>query len=447
MMRVDRSVRAKCLTIILVLLLSFGNFNIYSQGQQETRFSTAYEAFRSGDYRAAVSLLESMCKPGVETGVELKSKALLLMAACFDKLGDKKKAQEYLLELSEMIDNGTIDKIPEIPGIKNEIFSSYLDADKNDMISHNKPLEVSEVMRQKMIHAPRKSIEVKEKETKKKKFPWLLATLTVVIAGTAAVLLLTKKKEKFPDYMAIEWAHIPAGEFLMGDNFNEGDADELPVHPVYLDEYYISKYEISIEQYNYFCRQRGRNEHHLPVSPGNSYRNKSYLANYPAYNKISWEKADEFCEWLSSETGQDIHLPTEAQWEKAARGAEQKRYPWGNSEPDCDKTNFLGCENTFAYEVYAVDSYPDSVSPYGVHNMAGNVWEWCLDWYDPLHYSHSLRNNPRGPATGSYHVLRGGCAVDPAGEIRSANRRRGDIDAATDYIGFRIVKEVRKGND
>ena len=133
---------------------------------------------------------------------------------------------------------------------------------------------------------------------------WVVETTVHIQAGIEA--LVTKTLEE----SGIEWIRIPAGEFRMGDNFNEGDSDELPVHTVNLDEYYISKYEITFEQYDRFCNETGG------VKPSD---NGWGRYKKPAIN-VSWKDVQAFCEWLSERTGQNIHLPYEAQWEKAARG-------------------------------------------------------------------------------------------------------------------------------
>lgn len=445
MLQFHQPVFSKFITIVLAVLLFFGDFNLYPRGDSGADFAAACEYFRSKDYRDAVPILQSLIEPGSGTGVELRAKALLLLVVCCDNLGDNKGSQEYSRQLRRMLDDKLIPEIPGIPGINPEVLAPYREAlGDRDFFQHKEPLEVSRVMKENVIHAPRKSAAEKKKEKKKKKFPWLLAVGAVVVVGTAAVLLFTGKKGGEPEFPEIEWVRIPAGGFLMGDNFNEGDADELPVHSVYLDEYYISKYEITIEQYNFYCRKVGREEHRYVNSgynPGSGIFTPSRISNCPVYD-VSHDEAMRFCGWLSAETGQSISLPTEAQWEKAARGSGQKRYPWGNREPDCETVNFLGCPVQYSQPVYPVDSYAGGVSPYGAYSMAGNVREWCRDWYDPCYYSVSPHKNPQGPAAGIYHVVRGGSGITPAGEIRSANRCEGNPAIFDNDIGFRVVKEV-----
>jgi formylglycine-generating enzyme required for sulfatase activity len=195
----------------------------------------------------------------------------------------------------------------------------------------------------------------------------LLIGSMIAFAGMVVLLILTRKKEKKvtvePDYdtrvMKIEWIPVPAGEFQMGDNFGDGIPDERPVHTVYLDSYEISKFEITYEQFDRFC-----DENNIP-KPGANDRGAHPVG-------IGFTYAMQFCEWLSKKTGKKILLPTEAQWEKAARGTDQRKYPWGNSEPTCGLAVFKGC----ASAPQPVGSCPAGASPYGVMDMAGNVSEW-----------------------------------------------------------------------
>jgi formylglycine-generating enzyme required for sulfatase activity len=260
-------------------------------------------------------------------------------------------------------------------------------------------------------------IAVQSSKTKKKKFPWLLVVGGVIVVGVVVALLLIKKKDNNngndeSDYdtsvLGIEWVQIPAGEFKMGDNFNEGDYDELPVHTVYLDTYYISKYEVTFDQYDSFCEAFGRSK---PNDKGWG------RGTRPVIN-VSWDDAKDFCNWLAGKTGKNIHLPTEAQWEKAVRGTDQRRYPWGNGNPSCSRVNYHYCN----VKTMPVGSYPSGVSPYGIHDMAGNVWEWCSDWYYWSYYSSSPYKNPTGPSHGSYRVFRGGSWVLSAGNCRASVR-------------------------
>jgi len=212
----------------------------------------------------------------------------------------------------------------------------------------------------------------------------------------------------------------------MGNNFNEGEPDEIPVHKVYLDEYYISKFEVTRNQYLKFCYDTGR-QYDWPKS------------NRPAI-EVSWVDAAAFCRWLSDRTGENIRLPTEAQWEKAARGTDQRRYPWGNSPPDKYKAYFTGVPTGRPISV-GIDRRSGGQSPYGIYDMAGNAAEWCRDWYSATYYSVSPEKNPTGPASGPTRVVRGGSCVDDAAGIRSSRRDSFPPSSKERFLGFRIVKE------
>ena len=205
--------------------------------------------------------------------------------------------------------------------------------------------------------------------------------------------------------------YIPAGEFEMGcDPEHNGGyscfADELPLHTVYLDAYLIDATEVTNAQYAQFVAARGR--HYAPryfygpnIQP--YYDNPAY-ADYPVI-WMSWNRAHAYCTWVGGS------LPTEAQWEKAARGSMDTRaFPWGDVSPDCNLANFYDqvTGGSCVGGTSAVGSYPAGASPYGLLDMAGNVVEWVQDWYSWSYYSTSPYDNPTGPATGEYRALCGG---------------------------------------
>jgi len=230
----------------------------------------------------------------------------------------------------------------------------------------------------------------------------------------------------------IEWMRVPAGEFLMGDE--DGSDRERPVHAVFLSEYYISKYEVTFDQFDTYCEDTGYTK---PSDAGWG------RGNRPAIN-VSWYAAQSFCNWLSTKTGKNVHLPTEAQWEKAARGTDQRCYPWGNTVISCELANIQSCNG----KTMPVGSYPSGISPYGVHDMAGNVYEWCQDWFSPVYYSESPYYNPQGPPNQYpepyyYRVDRGGSCCDPQHHCRSYQRPWSPPPSyGFDNIGFRLVLEL-----
>lgn len=215
---------------------------------------------------------------------------------------------------------------------------------------------------------------------------------------------------------------VPAGKFVMGTL--RGDLDERPVHSVYLDDYYIDKFEVTNALYE-LCVRAGVCK--APVK-SDSYTRSSYYGN-PAYDDypvvyVDWNMAKTYCEWRGA------HLPTEAQWEKAARGTDERIYPWDKGL-DCQKTNYTD-RAACTGGTTKVGSYESGKSPYGVYDMAGNVWEWVGDWYSETYYKSSPPSNPPGPDFGRARVGRGGSWTRTEGEIRSANR----INYAPAYYNF-----------
>lgn len=405
---------------------------------EDDYYKRALKEYREGFYQDAILKLESLLKLIPDENHEIRARTYLLLGACYEKNEKKSKAGLYFLELRVMCDKKLIAQVPVIDGLDPEAFAGYRDAFANgSFFTFKEPVPVSEMVEKNVVHAPRKSVEQKEQEKKKKKFPWLIAVGAVVVLGTAAVLLLgQRKKEIENEFQDIQWIRIPAGEFSMGDHFNEGDADELPVHQVSLDEYYISKYEITVEQYNYFCGETGATELEI-IKP----RWTEYTGGYPAV-EITYDDAKSFCQWLSDRTGKNVRLPTEAQWEKAARGGEQYRYPWGNDAPNCNLGNYSGCynPNSAYFEKMSVGTYSAGNTANGICDMAGNVWEWCRDWYDASYYAVSPKTNPQGPSSGTYRVIRGGSFRDDPSGIRSANREYLLGEFRND-VGFRVVYE------
>ena len=143
-----------------------------------------------------------------------------------------------------------------------------------------------------------------------------------------------------------------------------------------------------------------------------------------------------YCQWLSEKTEQNWRLPTEAEWEKAARGTDGRVYPWGNRRPDKKLCNY----NRNVKDTTPVGRYPDGASPYGALDMAGNVWEWVADWYGSDYYARSPKRNPQGPDSGRYRVLCGGSWDGIDGLVRAALRGGGIPDGRNGDVGFRPAR-------
>jgi formylglycine-generating enzyme required for sulfatase activity len=228
--------------------------------------------------------------------------------------------------------------------------------------------------------------------------------------------------------------YVPAGRFLMGSD--QGISDEQPMHEVSLDAFWIDQTEVSIAQYNR-CVAAGECDRYA-INP-------HFEADDLPVVGVSWLDADVYCAWAGGQ------LPTEAQWEYAARGEDSSVYPWGNVFSDkllnfCD-TN---CPHGSEYEGYddgfeltaPVGSYPGGASWTGAYDMAGNVWEWVADWYDSDYYDDSPLQDPSGPASGEARVLRGGSWDDALEAARSSNRFSSDQTSTHLNSGFRCAFPV-----
>ncbi len=238
----------------------------------------------------------------------------------------------------------------------------------------------------------------------------------------------------------VKWIYIPEGEFTMGyelvnnstnishDKFDSKPYMEPP-HPVYLDHYYIAKYEITFEEYDKFCDETG----HRRSSDFGWGR-----GTMPAID-IGYNDAVAFCKWISEKTGINIHIPTEAQWEKAARGTDGRLLPWSSDDflPLPMYANFFSVIG----KPVPVGSYPLGVSPYGVHDMGGNVTEWCQDWFGWDYYKVQPYKNPTGPETGTDRIRRGGdWRAHP--NLVYTTWRLFNYPTNPKRLGFRIVMEV-----
>jgi iron(II)-dependent oxidoreductase len=241
-----------------------------------------------------------------------------------------------------------------------------------------------------------------------------------------------------------EMVLIPAGPFLMGSD-RQADRNaypaELPQRTVYLDAYEIDKYEVTMVQYLRYVLANDL-EPLVDWKWGGVFQEA--MASHPVMH-VSWYDADAYCKWAGK------RLPTEAEWEKAARGEDGRIFPWGNQMAGLSRANFgrTGLsgpvrdrpERLLLYPpIVSVDKYDNAVGPYGGFNMAGNVAEWVADWYDSTYYKHGTDRNPNGPEKGTHKAFRGGGWVDSTPSVRAAQRNGTDPNAKMNWLGFRCAR-------
>jgi formylglycine-generating enzyme required for sulfatase activity len=235
--------------------------------------------------------------------------------------------------------------------------------------------------------------------------------------------------------VVMEFVRVPAGKFLMGsDTFKDPDArkDEKPQHTIYLSEYLIGQVPVTNRQYRVFLQD---SQHHPPLYWQNGAIPLG-KENHPVVN-VNWQDAVAFCGWLSRLIGMKVRLPSEAEWEKAARGVDGRLFPWGNQPPGTDLAIFNQNDTN------PVGEYLKGMSPYGAMDMSGNVLEWVNDFYSKNYYQVSPTANPPGPVWGEYRVLKGGSFDSHADLIRPAGRFWGmPLDSALNSHGFRCALSI-----
>ncbi len=316
---------------------------------------------------------------------------------------------------------------------------------------------------------------------------WLIALLVVLVLALAAVLTRSKWQPllrippKTADGMAL--VYVPAGDFLMGSTKEEVNHAtlsslstdllvewhgklyaETPQHTVYLDAFWIDKTEVTVAMFQQFVEQTGNQtdaekegfgiacpntrEKCQGDKKGANWRfplgteETEAISDHPV-GQVSWNDALAYCQWAGR------RLPTEAEWEKAARGTDGRIYPWGNQPVAANLLNYADKNNDASWadktsdDGYALEapvgSYPAGASPYGALDMAGNVWEWVADWYDEQYYQNSPDRNPTGPATGFQRGLRGGEWLADGYVVRTTYRYQSPQNARANAVGFRCA--------
>jgi formylglycine-generating enzyme required for sulfatase activity len=253
-----------------------------------------------------------------------------------------------------------------------------------------------------------------------------LKLLNLASSSTADLTPIGKNPQGYEEYWRARdgavVVKVPAGEFLMGSAEGEGEPSEHPQRRVFITEFLMDKTEVTWRQFRKFVEAT-----RTPLPPEPLWGTPS---DYAASN-VLFNEAKTYCDWAGG------RLPTEAEWEKAARGTDGRKYPWGN-EWDADRCNSM---EGGPHRPENVGSFPDCLSPYGLVDMAGGVWEWCADWYADG-YPEGPARDPKGPETGTQRVVRGASWHNMSTWLRTAYRHKSDPFWHNVVYGFRCVQEV-----
>ena len=271
------------------------------------------------------------------------------------------------------------------------------------------------------------------------KFTFLILNYALLVSGCTYII-----KDNINKNMVL----IPEGPFTMGfaieNENNWGDMDEEPVHKVNLSAYWIDKYEVTSSSFSKFLNENKKEaDQFIEITPAvtvklekDVYKPRKSLENFPV-NRVSWFGADAYCRWKGK------RLPTEAEWEKAARGTDGRIFPWGNEFPDNSRATYRRKFKEKGFQVMEpVDGMINGISPYGIHHMAGNVWEWVSDWFDAAIYQDDNRVDPKGPESGISKVLRGGNWYYKAYYMRTTYRFNEKPDVFKVWQGFRCARNA-----
>ena len=220
---------------------------------------------------------------------------------------------------------------------------------------------------------------------------------------------------------------IPSGVFIMGDG------EEAPRREIFVDAFYLDKYEVTVARYAAFSKASGNVK--LPEEWDTV--DLTNGAELPVVG-VDWQDAQSYCQWSGR------RLPTEAEWEKAARGNDERKFPWGNDPPSDERARFLKAYENPVYKdgVAPVGSHPKGTSPFGIDDLSGNVWEWVADWFGESFPRADVRN-PKGPNSGSARVLRGGGWYDPPERVTATKRMHAPPQHRDDSIGFRCARDAK----
>ena len=253
------------------------------------------------------------------------------------------------------------------------------------------------------------------------------------------VLSSQQENRHFPDFVGTlgsQMLFIPSTTFVMGSTHPDAPGNEQPPTRVTLGRYYLSRHPITNAEYEKF-------------DPAHKARRGSWADERHPAIYVSYLDAVKFCQWLSGKERKRFRLPTEAEWEWAAKGADGRTYPWGEQTGLGTVANFADALTTFPWrdaqvndgyaETSPVGAYPGGVGPFGIDDMAGNVWEWCLDFFDA--YKGGEKTNPRGPLNGTQRVYRGGSWKSRFASLKTTTRGYNLPTYASNDVGFRVVCE------
>ncbi|MCS7019581.1 MAG: formylglycine-generating enzyme family protein [Cytophagales bacterium] len=226
-----------------------------------------------------------------------------------------------------------------------------------------------------------------------------------------------------------EMVLVEGGNFLMGSE--DGEPEEQPIHKVSVSSFYIGKYEVTVAQYREFCKETGRA---MPETPKWGWQDTAPIVN------VSWNDANAYCKWLTQKTGQPYRLPTEAEWEFAARGGNKtKKFRFAGSN-NLDEVGWFD-KNSNKRTQPVGEKMPNEL---GLYDMSGNVWEWVQDWFDSDYYSKSPEKDPPGPSRGSMRVMRSGSWINYEEDNRIAIRISNMPHDTGPFFGFRVALSAAK---
>lgn len=252
-------------------------------------------------------------------------------------------------------------------------------------------------------------------------------------------LARAQERQKYPNFkssVGAEMLLVPSGTFFMGSSARDAAPHEQPVTQVTLSCFYLSRFPITNLEYEKF-------------DPTHKMKRALNAGDNHPVVYVNSKEAEKFCQWLSTREGKKYRLPTEPEWEYAARGMDGRTFPWGERLDAGNLANFADKQTNFPWrdpkiddgfpEAAPVGSFPRGVSPFGVEDMAGNVFEWCLDYFEP--YKGKDRVNPRGPTVGTKRIYRGGSWKSRAATLRTTARTHNLPDYSSNDVGFRVLCE------